>query len=249
MRVVGAPSPSPSGDAYVGPFQAHECPPRHRFDRYDALVFECRQRALQPPPWSAQLVHQLVAVAVVALAQSLDEPPFKAVAVEGSHRPRSDARHITGACSVGMAPLADFLAAHDTLTLATTGPDGPAAAALFYAPLREGLLLLFVSDPTSRHARHLAADPRCAATVHADGQAWRGIRGAQLRGSAAPAPRRDWPRYLARFPMAATVPELAAALGRTRLYRLEVAWARLIDNRQGFGHRDEWEFAAGALSR
>jgi len=148
-----------------------------------------------------------------------------------------------------MVSLGDFLAAHDTLTLATTGPDGPAAAALFYALLREGRRLLFVSDPASRHARHLAIDPRCAVTVHADGQPWRGIRGAQLRGTAAPAPRRDWPRYLTRFPMAATVPELATALRRTRLYRLEVSWARLIDNRQGFGHRDEWDCIAGVLNR
>ena len=69
-----------------------------------------------------------------------------------------------------------------TATLATAGPAGPWAAAVFFASDAE-LRLYFVSDPNTRHGRDLAADPRVSATVHGDCAAWSEIRGLQIEGT------------------------------------------------------------------
>ncbi len=151
-----------------------------------------------------------------------------------------------------------FLAAHTTMTLATvrtdalTGTSGaPQAAAVFYAPDDE-LNLYFLSEPTTRHARNLATDPRVAATIQADGQDWRQIRGLQIEGMAflvedvgemAHAAQ----VYAARFDFLAGLltgagegaPALVGPLVRSRFYVLRPHWLRLIDNRVHFGYKEE----------
>jgi hypothetical protein len=59
-----------------------------------------------------------------------------------------------------------WLDAQRVLNLATTGPEGPWSASVYFA--RDGRRLLFLSSSRSRHARDLAADPRCAATISGD---------------------------------------------------------------------------------
>ena len=144
-----------------------------------------------------------------------------------------------------------FLRQHTTLTLATIGPDGPYAAAMFYAhDLTFGLY--FLSDPNTQHCRNLAAEPRCAATVQADGQDWQQITGLQIRGWARPiSTPEDWDMayeiFQAKYPfvgqaLAGTSDAglaLAGPLARSRFYRLTPQWLRLIDNRWGFGHKEE----------
>ena len=80
------------------------------------------------------------------------------------------------------ARLRDYLRRHAVMTLATTGPEGAAAAAVFYAC--DGEDLLFLSAPGTLHARNLVADPRVAATVQDDVEDWAQIQGVQLRGRA-----------------------------------------------------------------
>lgn len=140
--------------------------------------------------------------------------------------------------------LADFLAAHNTLCLATVGPEGrPHAAAVFYAAGPD-LTLYFLSDPTTRHAQHIGTGAWVAATIEANNQDWRSIRGLQIHGLAAPCAgdevivaRRI---YGERFPFIASAQTLAVALARARYYRLVPSWIRLIDNTRGFGHKEEW---------
>lgn len=145
----------------------------------------------------------------------------------------------------------EFLARHTTLTLATIGPEGPQAAALFYAH-DAALNLYFLSALSSRHARNLAADPRCAATIQADGQDWRQITGLQIEGVAqAISSPEEWAIayevYRAKFPFVGDAWQgkgisaltLSGPLARSRFYRLTPHWVRLIDNARGFGHKDE----------
>jgi uncharacterized protein YhbP (UPF0306 family) len=153
--------------------------------------------------------------------------------------------------------LLDFLRRHDTMTLATTGPGGePQAAAVFYAA-DEQLNLYFLSDPSSRHGRNLKRSSRVAATVQADGQAWREIRGLQIEGTAREtAGSRETARaagvYVLRFEFmrdifdnrgaiseAVSSTALRDALAGTRLHILQPSWIRLIDNTAGFGHKEE----------
>jgi uncharacterized protein YhbP (UPF0306 family) len=147
--------------------------------------------------------------------------------------------------------VAQYLQRHHVMTLATQGPEGPWAAAVFYAG--EGGELVFLSSPTSRHGRHLAQDPRCAATIHEDCRDWAQIRGVQLEGRAVPLEGEEQARgqrlYERKFPFVAAgmdVPvAIAAALARVRWYRLDAQRLYFIDNSRGFGHRDEFELRPG----
>jgi len=132
------------------------------------------------------------------------------------------------------------------MTVATAGPDGPAAAAVFY--VSRGLDLYFLSAPHSRHCVNLEADPRVAATIQDAPAAWSDIRGLQLTGTARRLDDADADEarrlYCARFPEATTsagaASALARALLRIRWYGLVIEHLRFIDNSRGFGHRDEW---------
>lgn len=144
-----------------------------------------------------------------------------------------------------------FLAAHNSMTLATVGPDGaPQAAAVFYAA-GDDLSLYFLSSPRSRHSENLLAEPRVAATVHADGQAWQAIQGLQIEGRAFPvAGVRETAQaarvYAGRFEFVRTLLEgadgpttLAGPVATSRFYVLHPRWIRLVDNTLGFGHHEE----------
>jgi uncharacterized protein len=139
----------------------------------------------------------------------------------------------------------DYLAGHRVMTLATHGPDGPWAAAVFYA--NDGFNLYFVSSPASRHSRNLAAHAAVAVTVHEDYLEWREIKGIQLEGTveqvsgAEEASARKL--YGRKFPLAANPAAapaaIAAAFAKVRWYKLAAARAYFVDNAAGFGHRDQ----------
>jgi uncharacterized protein YhbP (UPF0306 family) len=138
-----------------------------------------------------------------------------------------------------------FLHGHHVMTLATQGAEGPWAAALFYAP--DGDDLVFLSARTSRHGRDLASQPRCAATIQDQEQDWRSIRGIQLEGAAAQlaGAEGDEARRLYAERFAFVRPHLAPAaileaLARVQWYRLRVSRLLFIDNRRGFGKRQEF---------
>ena len=60
--------------------------------------------------------------------------------------------------------IAAFLDAYHVMSLATHGPDGPHAANLFY--VRDGLSLVWISEPDTRHSRDIAADQRVSACAN-----------------------------------------------------------------------------------
>jgi uncharacterized protein YhbP (UPF0306 family) len=143
------------------------------------------------------------------------------------------------------ARVLDYLARRSVMTLATGGPGGPWAAAVFFA--NQGFTLYFVSSPRSRHATDLARDARAAAAIHEDQPDWRSIRGVQLEGKAAGIEGDELVEaqrlYGAKFPLVAspaTAPApVAAALARVRWYRLVAERLFFVDNATGFGQRAE----------
>lgn len=150
------------------------------------------------------------------------------------------------------ARIAAFLDAHHVMSLATSGPDGPHAANVFYA--RDGFALVWVSDPESRHSADLEAEPRAAATVAPDYDDFPAIRGVQIAGSARRlvdaselASARVW--LEARYPFLQTAsggPQaLREAYARVAFYRLEPERLTLIDNSRGFGHKDTLRVGKG----
>ncbi|AJT65315.1 pyridoxamine 5'-phosphate oxidase family protein [Streptomyces chattanoogensis] len=145
------------------------------------------------------------------------------------------------------AAIRRALAAHTTMTLAYADEDGPQAAAVLYA-VADGPLLYFVTSATTRHGRALAeggpGGARVAFTAQRDGQEWSALTGLQGRGRCRPLGDAEraagWRVYLARFPFVAESERLRGALERTTLWELRPDWLRLIDNGQGFGHKEEW---------
>ena len=138
-----------------------------------------------------------------------------------------------------------FLQAHRVLTVAVTAADGqPSAAALFYVADAK-LRLYVVSDPASRHGQAMLAGGAVAGTVQRDEQQWHELQGVQFRGGCRQldglARARAWQLYVTRFPFLMLENQvLTAALAKTAIWCLEPEWIRLIDNRLGFGHKEEW---------
>jgi uncharacterized protein YhbP (UPF0306 family) len=137
------------------------------------------------------------------------------------------------------------------MSLATTAAAGAHAANLFYA--RDGLALVWVSDPASRHSVEIETEPRVAATVAPDYEDFQDIRGVQIHGTArrvAGAGERS--RLLAllerRYPFLAVLadaaPDLREAYASTAVWRLEPLSITLIDNTLGFGHKETLDLAA-----
>ena len=144
-----------------------------------------------------------------------------------------------------------LLAEHHVMTLATSGADGPWAAAVFYA--HDDLRLYFLSAPTTRHARHIDANPRVAATIQRDYDDWPGIRGLQLSGTVRVVAAEDEKRvralYQRRYPLiggGAGVPrKLLEALDKIRWYEFAPEDIHLIDNTLGFAHREHYSPSSG----
>lgn len=136
------------------------------------------------------------------------------------------------------------LLALPAMTLATSGPgDTPHAAPVYFAADEQTQRLYFFSDPASQHALDLAANPQAAAAIHPLVAGWQEIRGLQLRGSVKVVPpgeewQRAWQLYRAKFPFA---DQFEQAVVRSTLYVFIPDWIRLVDNRKGFGYKEEQE--------
>ncbi len=140
--------------------------------------------------------------------------------------------------------LLAFLHRHQVLTLAvTTAPAQPHAAALFYA-VDEQLRFYVVTDPETAHGQAMAAGKLLAGTIQADQQQWHQVQGVQFHARceqlSSRARRKGWDLYTVRFPFLLTNPVLTSALAKTALWRITPDWIRLVDNRLGFGHKEEW---------
>ncbi len=128
------------------------------------------------------------------------------------------------------------------MTLATNGPDGLWAAAVFYAS--EGFDLYFLSAGHTRHAQNIAATPHIAAAIQEDYADWAAIQGIQLAGDVAQlsgvARLKAIAVYQAKFPFLSQAPTaIQAAFEKVNWYRLRPYQLYFVDNSRGFGHRDE----------
>jgi uncharacterized protein YhbP (UPF0306 family) len=135
-----------------------------------------------------------------------------------------------------------YLQGHHVMTLATHGPEGLWAAAVFYAS--DGFALYFLSAGHTRHAQNIAASPQVAATIQEDYADWQSIQGIQLEGTARMLAGQEREeaiiRYAAKFRFLSQPGSvIGAALARVNWYLLSPKRLFFVDNSQGFGHRDE----------
>lgn len=128
------------------------------------------------------------------------------------------------------------------MTLATTGPKGEAYAAALYFAASHDLRFYFFSKPDSQHGLNLEARPQAAIAISAVPEDYNDIRGLQMRGAAIGVPQgaewqTGWTLYAAKFPF---VVGLGNAIARNKLFCFDPSWIRLVDNRRGFGFKQEW---------
>jgi hypothetical protein len=136
----------------------------------------------------------------------------------------------------------DYLATHQVMTLATYGPQGLWAAAVFYANLEFDLY--FLSASHTRHAQNLAAEPRAAATIQEDYKDWPAIQGIQLEGIVRLLEGDERESavslYTVKYPfIEQATPQIQQALTKVNWYCLSPDRLYFIDNSKGLGHRDE----------
>ncbi len=140
-----------------------------------------------------------------------------------------------------LAPLLELLAETTTLTLATLDPDQTPRATPLYFAFTAGADLVFLSDPATPHAANLARQPQAAVAAYPEPADWREIRGIQMKGVVERLEGADAAGALEEFgrrhPFLTEVP---AAWEAMQVYRFRPGWARWIDNRRGFGYRQEW---------
>jgi hypothetical protein len=142
----------------------------------------------------------------------------------------------------------DYLASHNTMTLATCTGEMPWAATVFYAS--DDLKLYFFSSPESRHCQNLAANSRVAVTIQEDYKDWRLIKGIQIEGKvilvdsvmekakAIAVYARKYPAIIKLF----TDPTSGVyhrAFLKVKFYCVMPERLFYIDNEQGFGKRQE----------
>lgn len=138
-----------------------------------------------------------------------------------------------------------YLKTHNVMTLATTGPEGVWAAAVFY--VNHNFTLYFLSAPTTRHSQNIAAHPGIAATIQEDYKDWPQIKGVQLEGQAHKIEGVEKAaaiaRYGVKFPVIGNLTqapaEIAKAMSKIGWYKVQPKRLYFIDNSLGLGHRDE----------
>ncbi len=134
-----------------------------------------------------------------------------------------------------------YLSTHNVLTLATQGPAGLWAAAVFYAS--EQFSLYFLSAPDTRHAQNLHHHPRVAGTIQEDYADWQEIKGIQLEGAVQQLSGVDREAAIALYEekfafLREAPPQMREALERVDWFRLRPDRLYFIDNSRGFGHRE-----------
>ena len=144
-----------------------------------------------------------------------------------------------------------YLAAHNTVSIATIGADGPWASTVFYVNIK--LDLYFLSEPKTQHIQNLAVSPRVAATVNEDYRDWQQIKGVQLAADCVQVSGkvesiRALRAYVKKYPFVRqflTPGQLLVGMqvaGRAldvRLYRLRPTRVLYLDNQRGFSNRQE----------
>ena len=141
-----------------------------------------------------------------------------------------------------MKEISKFIEKHNTLTLATVKKHDVCAAALFYVSVDQGTSLIFVSNPKSEHIKNLDYSKKCAATIQENNLDWENIKGVQIKGNIMTADDKYWENYLTTFEYISKSETLAKAMKKVTLYKLEINWARFIDNAKGFGNKKEYEY-------
>lgn len=130
-----------------------------------------------------------------------------------------------------------FLNKHHVMTLSTCADGRPWCANCFYAFNKEEMTLIFTSDFETRHIKEALLNNHVAGNVVLETSIVGKIQGIQFSGELfspeGEAADRINRIYLKKFPF--------AVLMHTTLWELRIDYAKMTDNRLGFGKKLIWK--------
>ena len=131
----------------------------------------------------------------------------------------------------------EYLGSQQTLTLATSGSDGPWAATLIY--VNDGPVVYFWTRPGSNTARHIDENPVAAFAVDEYTEDWRQTKGVQARGGCRAVQGEEIGRAADLFGQ--KFPKLRpGSTSAVVFFRLEPDSLEFIDNSRGVEESDEF---------
>lgn len=146
----------------------------------------------------------------------------------------------------------EFLDTIGTLTLGTCSENTPWAATVFFAADSK-FNIYFVSDHRTQHGRDMTVNQKVAATINPDVDNWHDVAGLQVRGTISIVEGVERGKALAvyfkKFPQIDALFQkpkgdheetIATRLKAANFYKITPEMIRVIDNEQGFGHREEF---------
>jgi uncharacterized protein YhbP (UPF0306 family) len=130
-----------------------------------------------------------------------------------------------------------FLKKHHVMTLSTCVEQQPWCANCFYAFNEKIFSLIFTSDFETRHIKEAIQNAKVAGSIVLETSIIGKIQGIQFAGELL-LPKGEEVKqvnsiYLKRFPF--------ATLMNTTLWELRIDYAKMTDNRLGFGRKLIWE--------
>ena len=130
------------------------------------------------------------------------------------------------------AKFINFIARHHVLNLSTCKDGTPYAASCFYAYDIENNRFIIASDEDTRHISEALANPKVAGTVTLETKSVGLIQGMQFTGVLKEAGDAERSVYYKCYPY-------ARAMNPT-VWQIVVEYAKLTDNRLGFGKKLEF---------
>ncbi|HRS18505.1 MAG TPA: pyridoxamine 5'-phosphate oxidase family protein [Bacteroidales bacterium] len=131
----------------------------------------------------------------------------------------------------------EFIHEHHVLTLATVNNSIPWCCNCFYVYNSANNSFIFSSDLTTRHASEMLQNTVVAGSIVLETEVIGKIQGLQFSGQVALLEKSKLTHakklYLQRFPY--------AILKKTTLWECVITYAKLTDNRLGFGTKLIWE--------
>lgn len=126
----------------------------------------------------------------------------------------------------------DFLSSHHLLHLAVLEQEIPWSATLFYAFDPSSCELIVATDPKTRHGQSALRNPKVAGSIALETEEIGRIQGVQFSGRWQKANQEAKKLYFKRFPYARIL--------HPQLWSIEITYAKLTDNRLGFGTKLEF---------
>jgi uncharacterized protein YhbP (UPF0306 family) len=125
-----------------------------------------------------------------------------------------------------------FIKEHHVLNISSCEDGKTWTASCFYAFLEADGAFVFASDKKTRHMQNIAQNPFVSGTIALETKEVGLIQGLQFEGKVKKASLKAKKKYLFSYPFAAAlIPSL---------WQIEITYAKLTDNRLGFGRKLEF---------